>query len=212
MRITSITPQTRNDNRVNIFVDGSYRFSLDIYQLVDLNIKVGHDYDESDLISLEQESQFGKVYGRALEYCLIRPRSIREIENYLYRKTKPTRDKMGELRAGVAVEITTRIFDRLLEKGYIDDEKFAEYWVENRLVRKGSSRRKLVAELYSKGVSSLIVDQALEKTERNDKQEIQKIILKKRRHYPDDKKMIMYLARLGFDYETIKQSLNKSIL
>jgi regulatory protein len=210
MKITSISAQTRNQNRVNVSVDGEYRFSLDAYQSIDLGVRVGREYDEVELVTLENESQFGKVYSRALEYCLMRLHSAREVKNYLYRKTRPTRDKKGDLKLGVSSEITDRVFDRLLSKGYIDDVKFTHYWVENRSVLKGVSRRKLTAELRVKGVPSLIIDQEFSLTERNDNEEIQKIIAKKRAHYPDDQKLMMYLARLGFSYDDIKQALNKT--
>lgn len=209
MKITSISAQVRDKNRVNVSVDGKYRFSLDLYQLSDLKIKVGKEYSESELIALEQESQFGKLYGRALEYCLMRPHSSREVRDYLYRKTRPTRDKKGELRAGIAPEITNRVFERLVEKKYIDDIKFAHYWVENRSVSKGVSKRKLSAELSAKGINSSIIENELAQTERSDDLEIQKIIIKKRSHYPDDQKLMAYLARLGFNYDDIKQALNK---
>jgi regulatory protein len=208
MKITSITTQKRDNNRVNVSVDGKYRFSLDSYQLVELSIRVGREYDENELIALEQESQFGKVYGRALEYCLMRPHSVREVQQYLYKKNRPKRDKSGELRPGIAPEITTRVFDRLIEKGYVDDNKFARFWVENRFISKGISKRKLRLELISKGINSTIIGQILSETERSDADEMKKIILKKRRHYPDDKKFIAYLAGQGFDYSEIKKAID----
>ncbi len=209
MKITSITTQKRDNNRVNISVDGKYRFSLDVYQLIDLGIKVGRDYDGSELIALEQESQLGKVYGRALEYCLMRPHSAREVQDYLYKKTRPKRGKTGEIKPGVSSEITKRVFGRLVEKGYIDDIKFAKYWIENHSFKKGVSFRKLNSELRSKGVDGAIINQVLSETERNDGEEIMKIITKKRSHYLDDQKLIVYLARLGFDYDKIKQAIEK---
>ena len=208
MKITAISAQIKDKNRVNISVDGKYRFSLNVYQLVDLGIKVGAEFDEAKLLDLEQESQFGKLYGRALEYCLMRLHSAKEVKDYLYRKTRPTRNKSGELRPGVSSEIAARVFDRLVEKGYIDDEKFAKFWVENRSVKKGVSVKKLRLELFIKGIDSLTVDKVLAQTDRDDKTELQKIIIKKQSHYPDNKKFIVYLMRLGFNYEDIKQALN----
>ncbi len=210
MKITSISAQVRDKNRVNISVDGKYRFSLDAYQLLDLGIKIGKEYDEDELFALEQESLFGKLYGRALEYCLSRPHSSREVRDYLYRKTRPTRGKNGDMRPGIASDITDRVFKRLEEKKYIDDIKFAHFWVENRSLTKGVSKRKLSAELRAKGIEGSIIENELNLTERNDESEIQKIIAKKRSHYPDNQKLMSYLARLGFDYDDIKQSLNSS--
>lgn len=202
--------QARDKNRVNVSVDGKYRFSLDIFQVGEIGLKVGKDYEESELVVFETESQFGKMYGRALEYCLMRPHSAREVRDYLYSKTRPTRTKTGELRPGVSPELTTRVFDRLVEKGYINDQKFARYWAENRSLTKGASHRKLVAELRAKGIDNAIIDQALSETGRDDASEIQKIIAKKRGRYPDDQKLMMYLARLGFDYDEIKKALNSN--
>lgn len=207
MKITSISAQKRDKDRVNVSVDGKYRLSLDVIQLVDLGIKVGNEYTEEELVSLEEESQFGKLYMRALEYCLMRPHSQRELKDYLYRKTRDTRTKTGEVRKGVSAALTERVFGRLQEKGYIDDEKFAAFWIENRNLRKGSSKRKLSAELSAKGVDRTIIERFLDETDRNDATELQKIIDKKRPRYDDEQKFMAYLACQGFSYDDIKIAL-----
>jgi regulatory protein len=207
MKITAVTAQQKDKNRVNIMVDGKYRFSLDIFQYADLGIKIGKDYTDEELTELETEGQFGKAYARALEYCLMRPHSSKEMRDYLYRKTRDIRTKTGEMKKGIAPEITTRVFERLVEKGYIDDEKFTRYWVENRNLTKGASKRKLTAELRSKGVDQSTIDHFLVESSRSDDDEIIKIITKKRARYPDDQKLMQYLARQGFSFDDIKQAL-----
>lgn len=211
MKITGISVQAKNKDRVNISVDGKYRFSLDVFQVGELGIKVGNDYSDEELATFETESQFGKLYGRALEYTLMRPHSAKEIRDYLWRKTRDTKrrnQKTGEIvvREGASQAITDRVYARLLEKGYIDDEKFTRFWVENRNQAKGTSRRKLTAELRAKGVAQDIIDTALENSERSDEEELQKVIAKKRNKY-DDEKLMQYLARQGFRYDDIKQAL-----
>lgn len=208
MKITSISVQVRDKDRVNVSVNGKYRFSLDILQLVDLGIKVGGEYSEAELVAFEEESQFGKLYMRALEYCLMRPHSQRELKDYLYRKTRDTRMKTGEIRKGVSVALTERVFRRLQDKGYVDDEKFAAYWIENRHLRKGSSKRKLSAELGAKGIDRAIIEQLLSQTDRDDLTELQKVIDKKRSRYDDEKKFMAYLAGQGFSYDDIKTALH----
>jgi len=208
MKITAITAQQKNQDRVNIMVDGVYRFSLDIFQVSELRLKVNNEYTDEELTELEIESQFGKVYGRALEYCLMRPHSGKEVREYLYRKTRDTPAKTGGIKKGVSPEVTTRVFNRLVEKGYVDDEKFTRYWVENRSLVKGVSRRKLSAELYSKGIASAIIEQHLSQSERTDEDELTKIIAKKRARYSDAQKFMQYLARQGFSYDDIKTALS----
>ena len=214
MIINALTAQQKDPNRVNVMVDGKYRFSLDITQVGDLGIKVGKDYSEAELDALEVESTFGKLYQRALEYSLMRPHSSREVRDYLYRKTRTTKVKKrmtGEIvdRPGVPTEVANRVYDRLVERGYVNDEAFARYWVENRSQTKGVSRRKLQLELRAKGVESGLIDRLLRESERTDDDEIKKVIAKKQRLYPDRQKFMQYLMRQGFSYDSIRHALDE---
>lgn len=207
MKITAITAQQKNKQRVNIMVEGAYRFSLDIFQVGELNIRVGKEYTDEELTNLETESQFGKTYTRSLEYCLSRPHSAKEMRDYLYRKTRDTRTKTGDIKKGISPEITRRVFEQLEERGYVNDEKFAQFWIENRSTAKGVSRRKLTAELQAKGVEKQLIERFLRESSRSDEDELQKVIAKKRARYADEQKFMQYLARQGFSYDAIKQAL-----
>lgn len=213
MKITNITVQARNADRVNISVDGKYRFSLDIFQVGELGVKVGKDYSEDELVELETESQFGKLYARALEYTMLRPHSAKEIRDYLWRKTRTTKmrsKKTGEMieREGVNQSVADRVYARLVERGHVDDYKFTRFWVENRNQTKGASSRKLTAELRSKGVDQQIIHDALNQSSRSDNDEIKKVLLKKRSKYPDEQKLIQYLARQGFNFDDIRAAID----
>ena len=213
MKITNISLQTRDKNRVNVSVDGKYRFSLDVFQLGELGIKVGREYSDEELAALEDESQFGKLYARAMEYCLTRPRSVKELRDYLWRKTRPTKkrsSKTGEIteRPGVKPEITERVLARLIEKKYLDDEKFARFWLEHRFLQKGTSVRRLKLELAQKGIRREMIGQLISENIRSDDEELRKIITKKRYKYAgDQQKFMAYLARQGFSYDDIRAAL-----
>ena len=58
-------------------------------------------------------------------------------------------------------------------------------------------------ELMKKGVSREIIEQVLDDSSRNDEEEILKMIAKKRAKY-DDEKLIQYLCRQGFQFETVR--------
>jgi regulatory protein len=210
MKITAIKQQAHDLNRVNVSIDGKYRLSLDLSQVIDLGIKVGKELDETDLARLEDESQFGKLYTRALEYCLLRPRSEREMRDYLWRKTLSSRTKDGRIKPGVSKDIVNRVLEKLVEKNYLNDKRFAEWWVENRYQKKGISHKKLIVELKSKGISSEIIEQTLEASTRDDLLELQKIINKKAKRYDDERKLIQYLVGQGFRYDDIKVALEQN--
>jgi SOS response regulatory protein OraA/RecX len=48
----------------------------------------------------------------------------------------------------------------------------------------------------------------LAESNRSDDDELQKVIAKKRVRYPDEQKLMQYLARQGFAYDAIKQALH----
>ena len=217
-KITNIKQAVKNENRVNVYVDGKYSFSLDIAQLVDFKIKIGQEISESELTVFKKASTFGKLYQRTLEWVLTRPHSIRETKDYLYRKTTslnrgsktrpsgPERSRDSDScfpSKETFFNFSDAIIERLIQKGYLDDLKFAEYYVENRFVKKGISKKRLQMELMKKGVSREIIEQVLGVSSRNDEEEIMKMIAKKRNKY-DDEKLIQYLCRQGFHFETVR--------
>lgn len=212
MKITDISLQAKNPNRVNISVDGKYLFSLDVFQVGELGVKRGGDYTEQQIAAFQTEGEFGKLYARTLEYCMLRPRSVKEVRDYLWKKTlsqKYKSRKTGEIkdRPGASKEITERVLERVADKGYVNDESFARWWIENRNQTKGSSLRKLRSELQAKGIASTVIETALGGSERSDAEEIKKIIAKKTKRYDDEQKLMQHLARQGFSYDDIKSAL-----
>ena len=231
-RITDLKQGVKNPNRVNVFIDGKYVFSLDVTQVVDYKLRVGKLISLEERNQLKEASEFGKLYQRTLEWVLMRPRSIRETRDYLmnkYRKTSvealylSRRSDSSEVeKVGIQSSITKgvtmkaqkplseyskmieTIIERLLLKGYLDDKRFAKYYVENRFVKKGISQKRLRMELMKKGVDKETIDEVL--GERSDEEEIDKIIMKKKGRY-DDKKLMSYLVRQGFSYELVRERI-----
>lgn len=86
--ITAIKPAVRDTRRVNVFVDGKFKFSLDIAQMADFKLKVGQVLTEEKLEELVSASNFGKLYQRTLEYVFLRPHSVKEVRDYLKKKQR----------------------------------------------------------------------------------------------------------------------------
>ena len=194
LKITSLKQGAKNPNRINVFIDERFGFSLDIAQVVDYKLKVGKKISVEELSELKKASEFGKLYHRTLEWTLLRPRSEREVRDYLLRKLKKSSSED-------ILQLSQDILQRLISKGYVDDKKFAEWYVENRFIKKGISKKRLQIELIKKGIPRDIIVEVLDG--RDDEEEIRKIIAKKRAKY-DDEKLIQYLCRQGFPYDLVK--------
>lgn len=214
--ITKLTAGVRDPNRVNVFLDGNFAFSLDVSQVVDLNVKVGQKVNKERLAELQSASEFGKLYQRTLEWVLTRPHSIREAELYLRRrKIRRKQLNLQREREGkrplpeLQDDIANLVIDKLIEKKYLDDLKFAKFFIENRFIKKGVSHKRLRMELKKKGVSDENISAAFGSTARDEDEEIVKMIKKKRAKY-NDFKLVNYLVRQGFEYAKAKDAVEKS--
>ena len=214
--ITGLKVGVKNPNRVNVFVNSRFAFSLDVAQVVEFKLKVGMELSDEKLAEIRKASEFGKLYQRALEWVLMRPRSVLELKDYLRRRERiaEMKEKQCEWMMGkegkkvrehkrIQYDFDDLIVKRLRERGYVDDRKFAEYYVENRFVKKGVSRKRLEMELVKKGVAREIIGEVLEG--RDDAEEVRKMIAKKRDKYESDEKLIAYLCRQGFSYDLVRE-------
>lgn len=215
--ITKITAGVKDLNRANIFLDGRFAFSLDIAQVVDLEVKVGQKVDEKRLVELRSASEFGKLYQRTLEWALARPRSESETRDYLrQRKLRRSALNWQREREGkkplpeLQDDTMALVLKRLVEKKYVDDLKFAQYFIENRRLRKGISPRRLKMELEQKGIEDDLIQQVTDLTERTEEEEILKVVRKKRKKY-DDTKLIAYLVRQGFDLQKSRDAVERYV-
>jgi regulatory protein len=194
MKITAIKQQVKRADRYSIFVDGKYAFSLSESGLIESRLASGQELDAGELKRLKKAAGLDKAYFSALRYVAIRPRSQWEIDFYLQRK---------EVDKDTAAEVVRRLKDLNL----LNDLEFARSWVANRRLLKSTSKRRLRLELMQKKVPNEVIDQVLAEDETDERQTLRDLIDKKRRRYPDEQKLIQYLARQGFGYGDIKSAL-----
>jgi regulatory protein len=197
MRISRIAQQQKNLDRVSVFIDGKYSFSLNLDQLLESKLKDGLDIQEDQIARFKKMSEEGKLKMRTLEWLMIRPRSAKELRDYLVRK-KLAKEQIDNWQ----IEFS--------QKKYQDDEYFAKWWIDQRRY-KNRSTASIKYELKTKGIDGSIIDNLLLDSSNADKEALRKLIIKKRRQskYREDKKLIEYLMRLGYHYSLIKEVLGE---
>jgi len=225
LTITKISQQIKQKDRYSIYVNEKYKFSLNEYQLASSGLRLGKTFNSQELNALIGESQFGKAYERALNYVMIRPRSQKEIKAYLdrtflYPKPKIYTDRNGrrnmikqEVDKTQITAMIDRVIERLTLKGYINDTSFAKAWVNSRQLTKKSSKRKMEQELRTKGVAANIISNILDSESIDERENLKLLIQKKKRlnKYKDDKKLMQYLMRQGYNYEMVKEAMSGDI-
>ncbi len=229
-KITDLKSGVRNQNRVNVFVDGEFSFSLDLAQVVDFHLKIGKTLTREELEKLKRASAYGKLYSQTLEWVLMRPRSTKETRDHLAQKLfklKIDNARRAENREKIKQDpefkklakdykIKTRerelfekqdiekVIEKLIEKHYLDDRKFAEWFIENRFSKKGISATRLRQELAKKGVDKNLIDELMANSSRNETEEIKKVIAK-RGPKTEPKKLLAYLVRHGFPFDLSRE-------
>lgn len=195
--VTDIKRQRKSEQRFNVYLDGTYAFAISDLDLSTSGLRVGQELSLEEVAVWQDQTVASKAYSRAVQYVSVRPRSKREMYDYLMRKDVP----------GPIAETTIA---RLSELGLLDDGAFAASWVANRQLLKPRSRRQLEQELMAKGVSRGDIATALDELgEDGEIEGLVELAEKKRRlpQYRDESKLMGYLSRQGFSYERIKKAL-----
>jgi len=145
-KVTSLRMQKRRRNRVNVFLDGEYAFSLQ--STLAAGLHQGQELSKQEIEQLRQRDAAEGAYDRALHYLSFRPRSAWEVRRNLRRRDLPE----GSI---------DQVLARLQRAGLVDDNEFARLWVDNRESFRPRGKWALRAELRQKGVASEIIESAV---------------------------------------------------
>lgn len=140
--------------------------------------------------------QYEKSMNAAIRFLSYRPRSKKEIVDFLKKKK-------------AEAEIREKVIDRLTELGYIDDEKFASWWIEQRKTFRPKGAAIIKQELKQKGV---IIDGLTD-----DKNSARLLVEKKLKllknlsDFEKKRKLYGFLARRGFSSSVIDDILREGV-
>lgn len=147
------------------------------------------------------DTLYEKLIQTSIRFVSYRPRSEKEIRDFLTSKLK---------RWKTAGSFTlTKIIERLRELQYIDDEKFAKWWVEQRNRFRPKGTMLLVRELVQKGISREIIEEVLSESKGNETERAKNValkkltLLKKLPKLEQKKKLYGYLGRRGYSSEVV---------
>jgi regulatory protein len=196
-RITAIKVQQRDNARVSIYIDEKFAFGLHMDIQLDHRLKPGDMLDEATIATLLREDESRKAIAAALNLLSYRPRAAGELQTKLREK-------------GYAPEAIDAAIARMRELRYLDDEAFAERWVESRQVSRPRSARMLKRELAQKGVDRDTIERTIEEAgvdEFGDALELARKKYESMRGLERDvryRRLSGFLGRRGYGYDIIR--------
>ncbi|MBI5945448.1 MAG: RecX family transcriptional regulator [Chloroflexi bacterium] len=191
-KITAISVQKKNPNRVNIYLDGEYAFG--VARITAAWLKNGDELSDERIAKLLAEDAREWAYQQAMLFLSYRARSEKEIRQNLLKHEMPE-------------EVIEETIERLRKAGLANDNEFAQAWVENRSTFRPRSRRALAIELRQKGLDDETVHSAISGVDENALayEAAQKKLgrLNGLEWNEFRKKLSEFLARRGFPYSVI---------
>ena len=196
--VTAIEAQKRGHERVNIYIDGEYTFSLSLIEAARLHR--GQQLSDAEIAALQGEDAVLKAVDRAARFLSYRPRSQEEVRRNLAEKDTPP-------------AVIEAALNRLAAMGYLDDEAFSRYWVQNRREFKPLSPRALRVELKQKGVTEGIISTVLDELDADQLAYSAGLAQARKLRYPTQlefrRKIGDLLRRRGFSYSTIRDVVER---
>ena len=191
-----------------MFLDGAFAFGVSDDVLLKYSLHVGAELDQGAVDNILRAEEEETAKQKALRYLSIRPRSKKEIRDYLLRKEY----------AGSTAE---RIVAKLESLKLLDDAAFARMVCRDMLVKKPAGEKLVRQSLFKKGVPKELIDtvsaeffsteselsMAFEAAER----QRARIERGSRRldHMQFKKKILDYLVRRGFSFDAAMSAANK---
>lgn len=197
-KITALTLQKKNRQRINVYLDGEFAFGLD--RVVAGWLQAGQEINDEKIAELKKADVREVAYQRALVLFKYRPRTEAEIRNRLSNQS-------------LSHEDLEQVIERLKQHQVLNDRQFAIDWIENRSEMRPRSRRALEYELRLHGVEGEIIRDSL--AEVDDEQLAYRAAQNQIRKFQDlewadfRQKISRYLNQRGFSYDTIRVVTNR---
>lgn len=197
--ITKIEIQKRNKDRVNIYLDNEYAFSISAELVYKENLKVKDIVDTEKLKHVADKEAYIRCKNSALK-----------IVERSYKTEKEVREKLQS--KGYEEKYVESAIEFLKEYKFLNDDYYAEAFIRDKLNSKGSQRIK--QELIRKGISREIVEEKLEYIDKEDEKNKAKELAEKKLRviqksekdtYKISGKLYRFLISKGYSYDIVKE-------
>lgn len=196
----------KRGNNVFVYFDEGSRIKITYEIAVKSNLRKDDELNETIINSILSEDEKYRIKMSAFRLLSRRAHSVFELRRKLLAKYDNK-------------NIVNSILNELIEREYLDDEKFALDFTEQRLNKKKSGLNKIKAELNARGVKKEFIENAVEKLfDRDQLFEIafelagKKLSSLKGREKDGRKirmKLMNFLYARGFDYEIVRSVSDK---
>lgn len=201
--ITKIEEGKRNKERVNIYIDNDYAFSVSKEILYKENLKVNDTVNIEDLKEIVKKDNYIKCKNSALK-----------IVERSYKSEKELKDKL--LLKGYDKDSIEKTMEFLKEYNFLSDNNYTKMYVKDK--SKFQGKNKIKFDLYRKGIDEEIIQEELSSIDEDDEKEVaynlafkKYNIISKRESdkYKLSQKLYRYIVSKGYSYDIASYAIKK---
>lgn len=189
-------------NKYNVFLDNGEVLTLYEKVITDNELLLKKDIDNELYEKITNDNKIYELIEVAIKYINVRLRSIKEIRDYLKKKN-------------VNDEDINIVIDILLKNKYLDDERFSEAFIKDKINFTMMGDYKIKMELQRLGVDNIIIEDKMSLiTDELLKERMKKIIdkdIKTNRKYSGislKNKIYNHLVTQGYSKEKVISIIN----
>ncbi len=190
------------NNRYKVTLDNNIDLTLYEDVILKYNLLICSNIDEKDLDKIKGDNLFYEIYYTALNSLKVRSKSIYNLKKKLIKKEYDE-------------EIVSKVIDKLVEQGYLNDRVFCISYINNQIITTNRGPYRIRKELIDNKISEDIINEELEVfTKDIQRERIDKIIDKfiKSNHnkggFVLKNKIINNLITLGYDIDIINSIID----
>lgn len=182
--------------KIHLLLDDEYQITTDIDFWAEHYFKDGTEITQEEWESLTDSIYYKKAVDKCYDLLSRRDHSVKELKTKLLRT-------VDEKNADKAIE-------KMIELGYLDDEKYARNLVKYLAQTRNMSKNHIKQEMFKRGIPNEIINSVMEDYEFDNVSCVVDLILTKYRNKLNNedgnKKVIASLMRKGFSYSDIKNA------
>ena len=182
--------------KIHLLLDDEYQITTDIDFWAEHYFKDSTEITQEEWESLTDSIYYKKAVDKCYDLLSRRDHSVKELKTKLLRT-------VDEKNADKAIE-------KMLELGYLDDEKYARNLVKYLAQTRNMSKNHIKQEMFKRGIPNEIIILVMEDYEFDNVSCVVDLILTKYRNKLNNedgnKKVIASLMRKGFSYSDIKNA------
>lgn len=204
-KITNIEIQKRNKDRVNIYIDEEYSFSMSVESVYKEGLKINQVIDKEKILSIAKDDNYKKCKNSALK-----------ILERTYKTEKEIRDKLI-LKGYDEVSINKSI-EFLKEYNFLSDHNFSKMYVKDKVRAYG--KNKIKYDLIRKGIDDNLIEEAISNIDYQDEIDVAYNLaikkyntLSKREEdkFKLSQKLYRFLLSKGYNYDIVSNVVKRVI-